>query len=150
MESRRCKRNERGAAFVEFVIVLPFFLFLTFALISFGGLFTFRQTLSQAATEGARAAVIAPTYSTFAVRSARAVTAINEAFAGELGGGVTCGSGGLTCTIPSTPTSCGSSAECISVTLTYDYAHNPRIPVPQFLTFTLPNTVTYTASARIK
>lgn len=150
MERNRSPRDEVGATFVEFVIILPFFLFLIFTMVSYGSLFSFRQTLSQAATEGARSAVIAPANSTFAVRSARAVTAINEAFDGELGDGVSCGSGGLTCVIPATPTSCGDSGQCISVTLNYAYANNPRLPVPQFLDFTLPNQITYTASARIK
>lgn len=150
MERKRRRHDEAGAAFVEFVIILPFFLFLTFSMVSYGGMFTFRQTLSQAATEGARAAVIAPANSTFAVRSSRAVSAVNEAFSGELGGNVSCGTGGLTCTIPSTPTSCGDSAQCISVTLNYAYASNPRIPVPQFLGFIVPANLTYTASARIK
>lgn len=150
MGGRDMRRDESGAAFAEFVIILPFFLFLIFAMVSYGGLFSFRQTLSQAATEGARAAVIAPANSTFAVRSSRAITAVNEAFQGEIGAGVSCGTGGLTCTIPTTPTSCGNSAECISVTLTYAYATHPRFPVPVFLNFTVPNQVTYTASARIK
>ena len=55
MRGRRA-RQERGAVFAEFVIVLPFFLLLIFGMISYGTMFSFRQTLSQAATEGARAA----------------------------------------------------------------------------------------------
>ena len=148
--NRRTARSESGAAFVEFVLVLPFFLFLIFAMVSYGGMFSFRQTLSQAATEGARAAVIAPAYSTFAQRSSRAITAVNEAFQGEVGDSVSCGTGGLTCTIPAVPTSCGDAAQCISVKVTYAYAAHPRLSVPQFFSFALPETLTYTASARIK
>jgi Flp pilus assembly protein TadG len=147
---RRTVRTENGAAFVEFTLVLPFFLTLIFGLISMGGLFSFRQTLSQAATEGARAAAISPANYTFAQRTTRATDAINQAFAGIGGTAVSCGVGGLTCTIPSVPTSCGNSAQCISVTLTYAYAANPRIPVPQFFSFTLPTTVSYTSSARVQ
>lgn len=144
------RKDESGAALVELVLVLPFFLFVIFTMVSVGAMFSFRQTLSQAATEGARSAVIAPANSTFAQRSSRAITAVNEAFQGDVGSTVACGVGGLTCTIPAAPTSCGSSAECISVTLSFAYAAHPRVPVPQFFGFVLPNQLTYTASARIK
>lgn len=148
MRGRRA-RQERGAAFAEFVLVLPFFLLLIFGMISYGAMFSFRQTMSQAAAEGARAAAVAPANLTYDQRRDRAIAAINEAFEGELGGGVSCGSG-LTCSIPAVPTSCGSSAECMSVTVQYAYAANPRVPVPQFFSFTLPDQLEYTASARIK
>lgn len=146
---RRAVRNERGAVFVEFVLVIPFFLFLIFSMIAFGSMFSFRQTLSQAATEGARAAAIAPSNKTFTERRSRAIDAVNQAFQGELGVPVSCGSGGLTCTVPTVPTSCGNSAQCITVTLTYAYATHPRIPVPQFFGFVLPADLNYTASARV-
>ncbi|HUQ00173.1 MAG TPA: TadE family protein [Aeromicrobium sp.] len=146
---RRPARNETGAVFVEFVVVLPFLLFIIFAMVSYGAMFSFRQTLSQAATEGARAAAVAPANLSFSDRSTRAITAVNQAFQGEPGGGLACGSGGLTCTIPSTPTTCGTATECISVTVSYAYAAHPRVPVPQFFGFALPTTLRYTASARI-
>jgi Flp pilus assembly protein TadG len=149
MRIRRQKRPETGAAFAEFVLVLPFFLFLTFAMVSYGAMFSFRQTLSQAATEGARAAAVAPANLNFTDRSARAIAAVNQAFQGEPAGSLTCGSGGLTCTIPAVPTTCGTATECISVTVSYAYAAHPRIPVPQFFSFALPTTLRYTASARI-
>ena len=143
-------RHETGVVTVEFVLVLPLFLFVIFAMVSYGAMFSFRQTLSQAATEGARAAVVAPANLTFTERRDRAITAINEAFDGELGDPVSCGVGGLTCTIPAVPTSCGDASLCISVTLTYAYADHPRIAVPQFADFALPDELTYSASARIK
>jgi Flp pilus assembly protein TadG len=149
MGRRRTVRSETGAAFVEFVLVIPFFLFLVFAMVSYGSMFSFRQTLSQAAAEGARAAAVAPANLSFADRSTRAIAAVNQAFQGEPGGGISCGTGGLTCTIPSVPTTCGTATDCISVTLSYAYAAHPRIPVPQFFGFALPSQLRYTASARI-
>lgn len=142
-------RNESGAVFVEFVVVLPFLLFVIFAMVSYGAMFSFRQTLSQAATEGARAAAVAPANLSFADRRARAIAAVNQAFDGEPAGNLVCGSGGLTCTIPAVPTSCGVATECISVTVSYAYAAHPRVPVPQFFSFALPSKLDYTASARI-
>ena len=126
MGTRRRTRTERGAAFIEFILVVPFFLFLIFSLISYGAMFSFRQTLSQAATEGARAAAVAPANLNFAARRDRAIAAINQAFQGELGDAVSCGTE-LTCTIPTVPTSCADSGQCISVTLTYAYADTAKV-----------------------
>lgn len=148
MRDQRPARDESGAVFVEFVLVLPFFLFLIFTMVGYGAMFSFRQTLSQAATEGARAAAIAPSNVTFAQRRDRAIAAVNQAFDGEPGDALTCGTT-LVCTIPAVPTTCGDAAECISVTLSYNYDENPRIPVPQFFGFVLPDELRYTASARI-
>ena len=147
----RCRRrDENGAVLVEFVLVLPIFLFLIFAMISIGVMFSFRQTLSQAAADGARAAAVAPANLTFTQRRDRAIGAVNEAFDGEAGDPVSCGVGGLTCAVPAVPTSCGDADQCISVTLTHAYAANPRIELPQLFGFVLPDELTYTASARIK
>ena len=150
MKRRRLQHDEFGAVFVEFAIVLPVFLFIIFAMINYAAMMSFRQTLSQAATDGARAAAVAPSNLTFTQRRDRAITAVNEAFDGEAGDPVVCGAGGLTCTVPAVPTSCGSSEQCISVTLTYGYAANPRIDLPQLFGFVLPDELTYTASARVK
>ena len=150
MERRHRMRGETGSAFVEFVLVLPIFLFVISALVGYGAMFSFRQTLSQAATDGARAAAIAPANLTFTQRRDRATAAVNEALAGLPGAAVSCGSGGLTCTVPTVPTSCGDSAQCISVALDYAYSAHPRIQLPQLFGFVLPAQLTYTASARIK
>ena len=54
-EGRR-RRTESGAAAVEFALVLPLLVVLVLGIISYGVMLSFRQTLSQATTEGARAA----------------------------------------------------------------------------------------------
>lgn len=136
---------------VELVIALPIFLYVIFAMVGYGGMFTFRQTLSQAATEGARAAAIAPFNATVADRTTRATNAVNQAFLGQPGTAVACGTGGLTCPAP-TITSCGGTCQRISITLNYAYATHPRIPVPQVTghLLSMPTQLTYTASARIQ
>lgn len=140
-------RSERGAVFVEFILVVPFFLMLIFLIISLGVMLSFRQTMSQAAAEGARAAAVAPSNFTYAQRVARAEAAINEAFQGQIGGAVACGST-LVCTIPAIPVTCGDASKCISVKLSYAYRANPRVAVPLF-GILLPQSLAYTASARI-
>jgi Flp pilus assembly protein TadG len=57
MELKRSRRS-RGMAMVEFVIILPILLMIVFAIIEFGVLFGRWQTLSNAAREGARTAVV--------------------------------------------------------------------------------------------
>jgi Flp pilus assembly protein TadG len=135
---------------VEFAIVLPIFLFVIFAMVNYAAMLSFRQTLSQAAAEGARAAAVAPFNTSTAQRYVRAKAAVNEAFQGQ---NASCGDGWLTCT-PQPSASCTAGAECISVTLTYAYnsAVNARRigpPVPRVFGFSLPAQISYTASARV-
>jgi Flp pilus assembly protein TadG len=51
-------RKTAGMAMVEFVIILPILLMLVFAIVEFGVLFGRWQTVSNAAREGARTAVV--------------------------------------------------------------------------------------------
>src|ERR1044072_971056 len=54
--SQRC--SEDGAAAVEFALVVPVLVLILFGIISYGVMLSFRQSLSQAAAEGARAAAV--------------------------------------------------------------------------------------------
>lgn len=144
------RRGDTGAVFAEFAIAVPIILFLIFTMISYGSMLSFRQTLSQAAAEGARAAAVAPFNTSTPDRYARARSAVNEAFQGQT---VSCGDGWLTCT-PQPSASCSAGAECISVTLTYAYnsavtARRTGPPVPRVFGFSLPAQLSYTASARV-
>jgi Flp pilus assembly protein TadG len=55
---RRGWRDERGAAAVEFALVLPVLLLILFGIIEFARAWNVRQTLTDAAREGARVAVV--------------------------------------------------------------------------------------------
>jgi hypothetical protein len=52
------KKNERGAAFIEFALVAPFLIFLVMGIIEFGWIFNGYIVLTGAAREGARLAVM--------------------------------------------------------------------------------------------
>lgn len=62
------RRSERGAAAVEFALVLPLLVLLAFGIIEFGRLYYVQTTLSGAAREGAR--VMAITNDPIAARTA--------------------------------------------------------------------------------
>ena len=55
---RRRAQRARGAAVVEFAVVLPLLLTILFGIMEYGWVFMVRQTLQTAAREGARIAVL--------------------------------------------------------------------------------------------
>jgi hypothetical protein len=74
MAASRARRRDRGAAAVEFALVLPVLLLIIFGIIDFGRMLTAKITLTEAAREGARAAAL--------VGSAEASARINAVVAG--------------------------------------------------------------------
>lgn len=143
--------DERGAAAVEFALVLPLLLLLVFGIISFGYMLSFRQGISQSAAEGARAAAVAQVESD---RVPKARAAVNQALDSY---GVTCSGSSLvrggqtvgTCTIGvATCTGEASTVRCVTVTLDYDYDRFPLLPVPG-VGLVVPDRLKYAAVARV-
>lgn len=132
------RRQEDGAAAVEFALVLIPLLTLVLGVLGYGFMLSFRQSVSQAAAEGARAAAVAPPS---ANRQAIAFAAIETAMSKK------CNVPGtyLTCAV-STPSSCTT---CVAVTATYAYTSDPTKPVFLGLGLVMPDKLTYTATARI-
>jgi hypothetical protein len=56
--SSKAGRRERGAAIVEFAVVLPLLLTILFGIIEYGWVFFIRQTLQNSAREGCRLLVL--------------------------------------------------------------------------------------------
>jgi Flp pilus assembly protein TadG len=149
--------RERGAAAVEFAIIVPFLCFLLFAIISYGYMLSFRQALSQAAAEAARAVAVAPPSVSQTSLEARAVEAANQALDSY---GVTCENGVLkhgsatagTCEIGLPATACSGStvgAKCVEVTLSYTYEDDSLLPSFPGLGIVLPDTISYTTEAQV-
>jgi Flp pilus assembly protein TadG len=61
MRAASSKVGDRGAAAVEFALVLPLLLILIFGIIDFGRMLNAKITLTEAAREGARAAALVGT-----------------------------------------------------------------------------------------
>lgn len=146
-------RNERGAAVVETALCLSFIVLpLVFGIIGYAYMLSFRQTVSQSAAEGARAAAVAPASTTAAARRTVAYGAIDDALATG-SGGLKCNEGNMTCTVSDPVIGCGDGATgigaCVTVTVTYPYREHSLLPTIPGLGFTLPKTITYSSTARV-
>jgi len=79
MKAATSRADDRGAAAVEFALVLPLLLILIFGIIDFGRMLNAKITLSEAAREGARAtALLGSDAGSARARSAADGYAIND------------------------------------------------------------------------
>lgn len=131
---RRLRRgDETGAALVEFALVFLLFMFILYALITFGLILAQKQNITNAAADGARAAVGQSTDAgAVSAATARVTTAL--------------GAPGTSYTLSAVPGACsGGSGRCITVTVRYDYQNHPLVPVAPGLGLAVPNTFQSTA-----
>jgi Flp pilus assembly protein TadG len=152
----RQQRAERGAAAVEFALIVPFLLMLIFFIVSYAYMFSFRQTMSQAASEGARAAVGASTGTACPVAGPFVATGItacpaqyaaSAAVANSMSGyNMSCGSSYLTCSISAPTTAgCTSGHSCVTVTVSYPYAAHNLLPAIPGFGFGMPSNLSFTS-----
>ncbi|HEU5035803.1 MAG TPA: TadE/TadG family type IV pilus assembly protein [Nocardioides sp.] len=149
--SRRARREEHGAAAVEFALVVPFLLLILFGIISYGWMLSFRQALSQGAAEGARAAAVTVADDD-AGRTAAALASLNDSL--DLYG-VSCSGGSLfrggtavgTCSLTIAACANDTAAQCATVDVDYRYADHPLLP--DFPLVPLPDSLHYSAVARV-
>ena len=146
----KSRRDERGAAVVETALCICFVVLpLVFGIIAYAYMLSFRQTVTQAAAEGARAAVVAPSGSTTADRRTVAISAVSAALSTGAGG-LTCSSQYVTCTAePVANCADGSANDCFKVTVSYPYRDHSLLPTMPGLGFSLPQTITYSAMAEV-
>jgi Flp pilus assembly protein TadG len=128
----RRRHDQRGAALVEFAIASMVLLVLLFGIISYGYVLSFKQALTQAAADGARAGAVGGDIATTVGKS---VGAFNK----------TCNAGGLTCKSdttawPPVAYACGTHT-CITVEVSYDWKNYPLLPKFPGLGLLLPDTL---------
>ncbi len=141
-------RREGGAAMVEFAFVGVLLVLLLTGLISFGLILSFKQNLTQAAAEGARAgatALSADVLTEAESATAQAVASFDQ----------TCNVDGLTCTWQ--VGDCGEPLpdavddpavdDCITVEVTYDYDAFPLLPEFPILAAMYPDTLSASSTA---
>lgn len=148
---------------VEFAFVSLLLVLFVTGIINFGLILSFKQDVTRAAAEGARAGAVAlppaapPSVQTSDSRHIAATTATNEAVDSF---GKTCGSGGMTCEVIlhdcnqvpvvgsvayySTPEN-----DCVTVELTYDYDGFPLLAEPPVISGLLPDTISATSVSRL-
>jgi Flp pilus assembly protein TadG len=141
---------ESGSALVEFSLIVSLLMVFLFGIITFGALMAFKSSMTQAAEEGARAAIGVP-YTTADV-SGVVTAAIGKANS-SLWNGHQCSSAGMTChaTVDLCRAVNGATTGhyCVTVTLTYDYAKNPIVPSFPLLNNALPKQLTETAVVQL-
>jgi Flp pilus assembly protein TadG len=149
-------RSESGAAVVETALCLCFIVLpLTFGTIGYAYMLSFRQTVSQSAAEGARAAAVAPASGD---RVAAARNAVSQSMATGVGG-MSCNSAGklvkagvavADSVCSASVANCTSTAgQCVTVTVAYPYRRKSLLPSIPGLGFTLPSTISYSAVAEV-
>ncbi|WP_257866206.1 TadE family protein [Nocardioides marmotae] len=156
MGSRRARRGDRGAAAVELALVVTPLLYILFGTIAYGYMFSFRQALSQAAAEAARASVGAQVgtacaqtgpFSSACPAQFAASTAVSRALAGY---GMACGENHLVCAIPAPSASgCGTANTCITVTLDYPYRQHSLLPSLPGYSFVLPEQLSFSSAVQV-
>jgi Flp pilus assembly protein TadG len=153
------RRTDAGSAAIEFALMAPLLLVLVVGIVAYGYMLSFRQALSQGATEGARAAAVSA-FPTPSQKVTDAVSGVNDALGSY---GVRCEMlvGATTGTLRRhdvtvgscavTPATCSNNslASCMSVQVTYDYEHHPLVPEVPGVGLVLPNSLTYTAVAQV-
>ena len=137
------RRTESGSALVEFAIVLLPLCIILFGIITYGVDLSFKQSMTQAADEAARAAATAPYADGNALAKDRARTATEDVMSGF---GRSCTSPGMSCTFTVQP--CGADT-CMVVELDYDLAGHPLLPKFPFVDEALPSTVVARAVVQV-
>ncbi|WP_134767392.1 TadE/TadG family type IV pilus assembly protein [Nocardioides sp. 1609] len=141
-------RGDRGAAAVEFALVVVPLLYLVFGVIEYGYMLSVRQAISQAAAEGARAAAVTTGDPQTAARAAVTDALSGYSLVCEAGGHLTSDSqivGECTVGDPAECVSGTAEAECVRLTLAYDYE-----PLVGFgFGFLLPDRLVYTTDVQV-
>ena len=112
-------RNESGAALVEFALVAGFFVMILYGLVYYGMALATKQRVTNAAAEGARAAVGAASDSDAQTIAQNRVLAL----LGTPNGRYSVTPVAAPCNA-ATPT----GAKCITVTIAYDWENHPAVP----------------------
>lgn len=146
-------RGDGGTSILEFTLVAILLFTLIFGIINFGLILAFKQDMTRAAAEGARAGAVAFPSSTALADATAATDEAVKAFSDRFKTNG-CLTTGLTCTL--VRADCGTAAgvdpavpDCVSVSLSYDYDANPLIGALPMIEPFLPNTITAKSDARV-
>lgn len=137
---------------LEFTLVAVLLLTVVFGIINFGLILSFKQDLTRAAAEGARAAAVAyPASGAVAAGTAATEEAVQSFNKSCSGGGLTCLVRQHDCTDPVPDTNGDDPAipNCVQVDLIYDYANYPLLVAVPLIKPFLPSEIRATSDARL-
>lgn len=137
---------ERGSTAVEFALVFPLFFVIFYAIITYSLIFVAQQSLTMAASEGARAALrFQPNASSTSNALDLRATAACTAAAGLVSWLTTT----LPCAATHAPCTYDATLQCINVALTYNYAASPLVPTLPVFGLVLPSTLNASAIVQL-
>lgn len=144
-QPKRCQ-GDAGTALVEMAFLIAPLCLLLFGIIVYGYLMSFRQNMTTAAAEGARAGALAPN----SVGDVDAITQATDATNHALESfGEDCGNGRMTCTVVVDTCPAPSTDRCVTVTVTYDYEHHPLMPDVPIVSAAIPSTFVSSSTAEV-
>lgn len=149
--AQRLRHDQRGAAAVEFALVAPILLFLIYGAVSYGIVLSVKHVMTEAAAEGARAAIGAQIIpGTDADQNAAYVRVATARAGGSLGVYKTWAQ--ITPSVGACPNAAPnqSSTVCVTVTVTYPYSTHPIIPNAPGLGLITPATLASSFSVEVQ
>ena len=147
----RLRHDQRGAAALEFALVAPLLMFLIYGAVSYGIVLSVKHVMTEAAAEGARAAIGAQIIpGTDADQNAAYVRVASARANGSLGVYKTWAQ--ITPAVGTCPDAAPNqvSAVCITVTVTYPYSTHPIIPNAPGLGLVMPATLATSFSVEVQ
>jgi len=123
---------------IEFAIVVVLLITLLYGIISYGLILAAQSTITQAAADAARSGIVTSTPK--ATAEAQAGTDVGWMDKGA------CAESGTTITCNATPEACPSNpnAQCLKVTVSYNYSSSPLFPELPGLGIITPSTLSST------
>lgn len=133
-------RDQRGAALVEFALVVGIFVMILYGLVYFGMALATKQRVTNAAAEGARAAVGAATASDAqTIAQNRVIALLGDATDGRYH--ITPVAAPCNAAVP-------TGSQCVTVTISYDWANHPVVPAAPGLGIVRINTLVSSATVQ--
>lgn len=138
-EYGRRHEDERGAVVIEFALVFVMFFMVMYGIVAYGVIFAIKHTLTQAANEGARAAVKDVGGLPERIALAGTVAAESMAWLGER----------APAPVVTAEPCAATPFVCVRVSLTYDYASSPLVPALPALGIALPASLVGQATVQL-
>lgn len=137
----RLRRDESGAALLEFSLVFGLFIFILYGLIAFGMILALKQSVTNAATEAARSAV--------GIAADAAATTKADTTARNRLDWLSASQKAALQVTPTIAPCAGGSGRCITVLVKYPYKGNELVPPAPGLGLVTPDTISTTATVQI-